>query len=95
MAPYLLLFLDCVWQITQQLPTALEMSETYLTTLWDSAHLTIFDTFIFNSEHQRRTVSYVRCVLHTYMFINYVVFKYIILFAESTSISSAICLGLG
>ncbi|XP_026462054.1 myotubularin-related protein 10-like [Ctenocephalides felis] len=57
-APYLLLFLDCVWQITQQLPTALEMSETYLTTLWDSAHLTIFDTFIFNSEHERRSVGF-------------------------------------
>ncbi|EEZ98180.1 myotubularin-related protein 10-B [Tribolium castaneum] len=52
-SPIFLLFLDCVWQITQQYPTAFQFSETYLTTVWDSAHTSIFDTFLFNCEHDR------------------------------------------
>lgn len=52
-APLFLLFLDCVWQLIQQFPTAFQFTETYLTTLWDSAHISIFDTFLFNSEHDR------------------------------------------
>lgn len=52
-SPLFLLFLDCLWQLLQQYPTAFQFSETYLTTLWDSAHISIFETFIFNSEHDR------------------------------------------
>nr|XP_022909063.1 myotubularin-related protein 10 [Onthophagus taurus] len=52
-APYFLLFLDCVWQLLQQNPQAFQFNETYLTTLWDSVHVSIFDTFIFNSEWDR------------------------------------------
>lgn len=52
-SPLLLLFLDCVWQLLQQFPTAFQFTETYLTTLWDSAHISLFDTFLFNSEHDR------------------------------------------
>lgn len=53
-SPLLLLFLDCVWQLLQQFPEEFEFSETFLTTLWDSAFLPIFDTFLFNSEHDRQ-----------------------------------------
>lgn len=53
-SPLLLLFLDCVWQLLQQYPDEFEFSETFLTTLWDSAFLPIFDTFLFNSEHDRQ-----------------------------------------
>ncbi|XP_050515463.1 myotubularin-related protein 10-B [Diabrotica virgifera virgifera] len=52
-SPIFLLFLDCVWQLLQQFPQAFQISETYLTTLWDSAHISIFDTFLFNSPHDR------------------------------------------
>ncbi|KAJ8960603.1 hypothetical protein NQ318_013894 [Aromia moschata] len=52
-SPIFLLFLDCVWQLLQQFPTAFQISETYLTTLWDSAHISVFDTFLFNCHHQR------------------------------------------
>lgn len=52
-SPILLLYLDCVWQLLQQFPQAFQISETYLTTIWDSAHITIFDTFLFNNEHAR------------------------------------------
>lgn len=53
-SPLLLLFLDCTWQLLQQFPEEFEFSETFLTTLWDSAFLPIFDTFLFNSEHDRQ-----------------------------------------
>ncbi|XP_060525848.1 myotubularin-related protein 10-B [Cylas formicarius] len=52
-SPIFLLFLDCVWQLTRQFPTAFQVSETYLTTVWDSAHVSVFDTFLFNCQHQR------------------------------------------
>lgn len=52
-SPIFLLFLDCVWQLLQQFPTAFQFTETYLTTVWDSTHISIFDTFIFNCEHDR------------------------------------------
>lgn len=49
-----LLFLDCVWQLLRQHPEAFQFSETYLTTVWDSAHVNIFDTFLFNNQHDRQ-----------------------------------------
>lgn len=52
-SPILLLFLDCVWQMLQQFPEEFEFSQTYLTTIWDSAFLPIFDTFQFNTEIER------------------------------------------
>lgn len=52
--PLLLLFLDCMWQLLQQFPEEFEFSETFLTTIWDSAFLPIFDTFLFNSDHDRQ-----------------------------------------
>ncbi|XP_014219642.1 myotubularin-related protein 10 [Copidosoma floridanum] len=52
-SPLLLLYLDCVWQLCQQFPTEFEFTETYLTTLWDAAHVSIFETFIFNCERDR------------------------------------------
>lgn len=53
-SPLLLLFLDCTWQLLQQFPSEFEFSETFLTTIWDSAFVPIFDTFQFNSEHDRQ-----------------------------------------
>lgn len=52
-SPLFLLFLDCTWQLLQQFPEDFEFSETFLTTIWDSAFMPLFDTFQFNSEHDR------------------------------------------
>ncbi len=52
-SPVFLLFLDCVWQMLQQYPSEFQFTETYLTTLWDSAHVSIFDTFLFDCEKDR------------------------------------------
>ncbi|XP_058833258.1 myotubularin-related protein 10-B isoform X2 [Topomyia yanbarensis] len=53
-SPLFLLFLDCVWQLLQQFPEEFEFSETFLTSIWDSVFLPIFDTFQFNSETERQ-----------------------------------------
>lgn len=54
-SPVFLLFLDCVWQMLQQYPEEFEFCQTYLTTLWDSCFLPLFDTFQFdcNADRQR------------------------------------------
>uniref|UniRef100_A0A182PPU5 Myotubularin phosphatase domain-containing protein n=1 Tax=Anopheles epiroticus TaxID=199890 RepID=A0A182PPU5_9DIPT len=52
-SPLFLLFLDCTWQLLQQFPEAFEFSDVFLTTLWDSLFIPIFDTFQFNSETER------------------------------------------
>ncbi|KAJ0174964.1 hypothetical protein K1T71_009105 [Dendrolimus kikuchii] len=52
-APVFLLFLDCVWQLTQQFPGQFQFTETYLTTLWDCANNHLFDTFLFNCARDR------------------------------------------
>ena len=52
-----LLFLDCVWQLTQQFPSAFQFSSLYLTILWDSVCLGLFDNFIFNSCRERMIAS--------------------------------------
>ena len=51
--PLFLLFLDCVWQLLQQFPSSFAFTETYLTSLWDSVQLGLFETFLFDSAHQR------------------------------------------
>jgi myotubularin-related protein 10/11/12 len=51
--PVFLIFLDCVYQVGVQFPASLEFTECYLRDVWDTAFLPIFDTFIFNSEHDR------------------------------------------
>ncbi|KAH8275982.1 hypothetical protein KR018_000490 [Drosophila ironensis] len=52
-SPVFLLFLDCVWQLQLQFQDEFEFSQTYLTTLWDSCFMPIFDTFQFDSQAQR------------------------------------------
>jgi myotubularin-related protein 10/11/12 len=42
-----------MWQLLQQFPAAFEFTETYLTTLWDSAHISVFETFLFDCERDR------------------------------------------
>ncbi|CAH1798079.1 unnamed protein product [Owenia fusiformis] len=56
-SPVFLIFLDCVWQLTQNFPTSFQFTEIYLTILWDSTYLTIFDTFLFDNPHQRNNLS--------------------------------------
>ena len=52
-SPVFLLFLDCVWQLLQQFPSRLGMTETFLTSLWDTVQLGITNTFLFDSAWHR------------------------------------------
>lgn len=52
-SPLLLLYLDCVYQLLVQFPVSFQYTSTYLCTVWDSAHLSAYETFLFNSEHAR------------------------------------------
>ncbi|XP_041929514.1 myotubularin-related protein 10 isoform X1 [Alosa sapidissima] len=52
-SPLFLLFLDCVWQLLNQYPSAFEFTETYLTVLSDSVWIPVFSTFLFNCPKQR------------------------------------------
>ncbi|XP_075753827.1 myotubularin-related protein 10 isoform X1 [Pelodiscus sinensis] len=52
-SPLFLMFLDSVWQLLEQYPSAFEFSEAYLTILYDSTRISLFGTFLFNSPHQR------------------------------------------
>ncbi|XP_038159413.1 myotubularin-related protein 10 [Cyprinodon tularosa] len=51
-SPLFTLFLDCVWQMTNQYPAAFEFTEAYLTVLSDSMWIPFFSTFLFNSSKQ-------------------------------------------
>ncbi|XP_076356117.1 myotubularin-related protein 10-like [Tachypleus tridentatus] len=63
-SPVFLLFLDCLWQILQQFPSSFEFTETYLTNLWDTVHISCFDTFLFNCQRERANAYSKFCELH-------------------------------
>ncbi|KAH3743660.1 Myotubularin 1 [Pelomyxa schiedti] len=53
-SPVFHLFLDCVWQITQQFPTAFEFNGSLLILLSDSAYSCRFGNFLFNNDKDRQ-----------------------------------------
>lgn len=48
-----LLFLDCVWQLSRQFPSAFEFSESYLLHLNDMVNSCLYSNFVFDSSKQR------------------------------------------
>ncbi|TRY59416.1 hypothetical protein DNTS_004318 [Danionella cerebrum] len=46
-------FIDCVWQMTQQFPSAFEFNELFLITVLDHLYSCLFGTFLYNSEQER------------------------------------------
>ncbi|XP_065919668.1 uncharacterized protein [Dysidea avara] len=51
--PVFLQFLDCVWQIQEQCPSAFEMNDKFLETLVDYSYSGLFGTFLVNQESDR------------------------------------------
>jgi myotubularin-related protein 10/11/12 len=51
-APVFLLFLDCVFQLTNQFLSSFEFSETYLMCLYDTVISGLYCTFLFNSSRE-------------------------------------------
>ncbi|XP_039622486.1 myotubularin [Polypterus senegalus] len=54
-SPIFLQFIDCVWQMTKQFPTAFEFNEHFLITIVDHLYSCRFGTFLFNCESVRDT----------------------------------------
>ncbi|CAB0006424.1 unnamed protein product, partial [Nesidiocoris tenuis] len=52
-SPVFLQFIDCVWQVTQQLTNAFEFNDCFLITIIDHLYSCRFGTFLYNSEKER------------------------------------------
>ncbi|XP_070222186.1 phosphatidylinositol-3-phosphate phosphatase MTMR1 isoform X2 [Bos mutus] len=52
-SPIFLQFIDCVWQMTRQFPSAFEFNEFFLITILDHLYSCLFGTFLCNCEQQR------------------------------------------
>ncbi len=52
-SPIMTQFLDCVWQVMKQYPTALQFNEFFLITLHDHLYSNQFGTFLGNNEKER------------------------------------------
>uniref|UniRef100_A0A8D2C5U9 Myotubularin n=1 Tax=Sus scrofa TaxID=9823 RepID=A0A8D2C5U9_PIG len=52
-SPIFLQFIDCVWQMSKQFPTAFEFNEHFLITILDHLYSCRFGTFLYNCESAR------------------------------------------
>uniref|UniRef100_A0A9L0S1N9 Myotubularin n=1 Tax=Equus caballus TaxID=9796 RepID=A0A9L0S1N9_HORSE len=52
-SPIFLQFIDCVWQMSKQFPTAFEFNEQFLITILDHLYSCRFGTFLYNCESAR------------------------------------------
>ncbi|KAL0162138.1 hypothetical protein M9458_041534, partial [Cirrhinus mrigala] len=56
-SPLFVQFIDCVWQMTRQFPSAFEFNELFLITVLDHLYSCLFGTFLYNSEQEREVYS--------------------------------------
>ncbi|XP_072562721.1 myotubularin-related protein 1b isoform X2 [Paramormyrops kingsleyae] len=52
-SPLFVQFVDCVWQMLRQFPSAFEFNELFLITILDHLYSCLFGTFLYNSEQER------------------------------------------
>ncbi|KAJ3582661.1 hypothetical protein NHX12_000374, partial [Muraenolepis orangiensis] len=52
-SPLFVQFIDCVWQMTRQFPSAFEFTELFLLTLLDHLYSCLFGTFLCNSQREK------------------------------------------
>ncbi|XP_045433408.1 myotubularin-related protein 2 isoform X3 [Pipistrellus kuhlii] len=69
-SPVFLQFIDCVWQMTRQFPTAFEFNEYFLITILDHLYSCLFGTFLCNSEQQRGKENLPKRTLSLWSYIN-------------------------
>ncbi|XP_062909894.1 myotubularin-related protein 2 isoform X4 [Mobula hypostoma] len=69
-SPVFLQFIDCVWQMTRQFPTAFEFNEFFLVTILDHLYSCLFGTFLSNSEQQRVKEGLQRSTISLWAYIN-------------------------
>lgn len=69
-SPVFLQFIDCVWQISQQFPHALEFNEHFLITILDHLYSCRFGTFLYNTERERVTEELKKRTVSLWSYIN-------------------------
>uniref|UniRef100_A0A3P9KVT3 phosphatidylinositol-3,5-bisphosphate 3-phosphatase n=1 Tax=Oryzias latipes TaxID=8090 RepID=A0A3P9KVT3_ORYLA len=66
-SPLFVQFVDCVWQMTRQFPSAFEFNELFLITVLDYLYSCLFGTFLCNSEQERLEVQTKTASLWSYI----------------------------
>ncbi|NXD69443.1 MTM1 protein, partial [Eolophus roseicapillus] len=69
-SPIFLQFIDCVWQVSKQFPTAFEFNEQFLITILDHLYSCRFGTFLYNSESSREKEKVTEKTLSLWSLIN-------------------------
>ncbi|NXW45837.1 MTM1 protein, partial [Nyctiprogne leucopyga] len=69
-SPIFLQFIDCVWQMSKQFPTAFEFNEQFLVTILDHLYSCRFGTFLYNSESVREKEKVTEKTLSLWSLIN-------------------------
>ncbi|NXC21212.1 MTM1 protein, partial [Corythaeola cristata] len=69
-SPIFLQFIDCVWQMSKQFPTAFEFNEQFLITILDHLYSCRFGTFLYNSECLREKEKVAEKTLSLWSLIN-------------------------
>ncbi|XP_043377649.1 myotubularin isoform X2 [Chelonia mydas] len=69
-SPIFLQFIDCVWQMSKQFPTAFEFNEQFLITILDHLYSCRFGTFLYSCESVREKEKVTERTLSTWSLIN-------------------------
>ncbi|XP_069495283.1 phosphatidylinositol-3,5-bisphosphate 3-phosphatase MTMR2 isoform X2 [Ambystoma mexicanum] len=69
-SPIFLQFIDCVWQMTRQFPSAFEFNEYFLITILDHLYSCLFGTFLSNCEQQRVREGFLKETVSVWSYIN-------------------------
>ncbi|GAA6089093.1 myotubularin-related protein 1b isoform X1, partial [Tachysurus ichikawai] len=69
-SPLFLQFIDCVWQMTRQFPSAFEFNELFLITILDHLYSCLFGTFLYNSEQERTSKGVFTKTISLWSYIN-------------------------
>eukprot|EP00742_Colponemidia_sp_Colp-10_P010695 GILJ01011769.1.p1 GENE.GILJ01011769.1~~GILJ01011769.1.p1 ORF type:complete len:1254 (-),score=118.15 GILJ01011769.1:125-3886(-) len=69
-SPIFIQFLDCVYQILRQFPSAFEFNEEFLLAIVDNVYSCRFGTFLFNCERERQEHSVRQRTVSLWTFIN-------------------------
>lgn len=76
-SPVFLQFIDCVWQMTNQFPSAFEFNENFLITILDHLYSCLFGTFLCNSEKERHKEDLKNKTVSLWSYINTNIQKFI------------------
>ncbi|KAG1666790.1 Myotubularin-related protein 9 [Nymphon striatum] len=70
-APTFLLFLDCVWQVSQQFPCSFEFNDQFLIDLFDHAYSSQFGTFVGNNEKDKENLDVKQKTVSLWSYMNH------------------------